>query len=93
MYFKGLVELLDEPGDRFPQRSNLKILRGKTLTKTPTWIKAVVLVEVEGKPQLRLCGWQRKKEGEWRLSQKFNISRAYAIKISEILEAYAHEWQ
>jgi hypothetical protein len=92
VYFKGLTELLDEAGDGFPQRSNLKILCGKTLAKTPTWIKAVVLVEVAGKPQLRLCGWQRRKDGEWRLAQKFNVARAYAIKVAEILEAYAHEW-
>lgn len=92
VYFKGLSELLNEPGDAFPKRSELRILCGKTLTKTPTWIKAVVLVEVAGKPQLRLCGWRRQKEGEWRLSQKFNIARAYATKVAEILEAYAHGW-
>ncbi|MFX1563820.1 MAG: hypothetical protein ACFFDP_11010 [Promethearchaeota archaeon] len=92
MYFKGLSELLNESGDTFPQRSKLKILRGRTLTRTPTWIKAAVLVEVAGKPQLRLCGWQLRKEGEWRLTQKFNIKQSYANKVAEILEAYAQGW-
>ena len=83
--------MLDEPGDTFPKRSKLEITRGKTLAKTPTWHKAAVLVEVGGKWQLRLLGWQLNKEGEWRLRQKFNISQGYAAQLAEILESFAME--
>lgn len=92
MYFKGLTELLNEPGDVFPKRSELVILRGKTLAKTPTWHKAAVLVKVGEKQQLRLYGWQRTKTGEWRVRQKFNIAKSYAPTIGEILEAFAQGW-
>ncbi|MFW9934895.1 MAG: hypothetical protein ACFFDU_05255 [Candidatus Thorarchaeota archaeon] len=92
VYFKGLSTLLDEPGETFPRRSDLKILRGKTLTKTPTWHKAIILVQLSKGHQLRLVGWQLNKKGEWRLRQKFNISRGYALNISEVCEAYANEW-
>ncbi len=93
MYFKGLKTLLDEPGDLFPQRSNLTILCGKTLTKTPRWHKAIVLIEQKSGSQLRLVGWQRNKEGEWRMRQKFNIARGYALLIAEACEAYANRWE
>lgn len=92
MYFKGLNELLDELGEKFPKRSELTILRGKTLTRTPTWHKAVVLVEVGEKQQLRLYGWQRTKDGEWRVRQKFNIAKGYAFALAEVCEAYAQAW-
>ena len=93
VYFKGLSTLLDEPGESFPKRSELKILRGKTLTKTPSWHKAIVLVELKKGQQLRLVGWQRNKEGEWRMRQKFNIAKGYALEIAETCEAYANEWE
>lgn len=93
VYFKGLSTLLDEPGDSFPRRSELKILRGRTLTKTPSWHKAIVLVELAKGRQLRLIGWQLNKEGEWRMRQKFNISKGYALNIAEICEAYANDWE
>jgi len=92
LYFKGLSTLLDESGDSFPRRSALKILRGKTLTKTPSWHKAIVLVELTKGSQLRLVGWQLNKDGEWRMRQKFNISKGYALNIAEVCEAFANEW-
>ena len=93
MYFKGLETLLDESGDTFPRRSELKILRGKTLTKTPSWHKAIVLVELAKGRQLRLVGWQLNKEGEWRMRQKFNIAKGYAYTIAEVCEAYGQAWE
>jgi len=88
---KSLTELLDEPGDAFPRRSSIKIVCGKTLVKTSKWHKAVVLAEVDNKRQLRLCGWQETTDGEWRFRQKFNISKGYAARLSEILDAFATE--
>ncbi|MFW9830977.1 MAG: hypothetical protein ACFFD8_04320 [Candidatus Thorarchaeota archaeon] len=93
MYFKSVDALLDEPGDSFPRRSELKIIRGKTLTKTPSWHKAIVLVELAKGRQLRLVGWQRNKEGDWRMRQKFNIAKSYAFIIAEVCEAYGQAWE
>ena len=64
---------------------------GKTLAKTPNWLKAAVLVDVGEKHQIRLCGWQLNKEGEWRLRQKFNVSKGFAAKVSLILDTFATE--
>jgi hypothetical protein len=93
LFFKGLSTLLDESGDSFPRRSDLKIIRGKTLTKTPNWHKAIVLVERAKGRQLRMVGWQLNKEGEWRMRQKFNISKGYALTVAQVCEAYANEWE
>lgn len=93
MYFKGLATMLDEPGKAFPSRSELKIIRGKTLTKTPSWHKAIVLIEQESGRRLRLVGWQRNKEGDWRIRQKFNIAKGYALEIAAACEAYANDWE
>lgn len=93
MYFKGLATLLDESGESFPSRSELKIIRGKTLTKTPSWHKAIVLIEQDVGQRLRLVGWQRNKDGEWRIRQKFNIAKGYALEIAAACEAYANDWQ
>ena len=93
MYFKGLTALLDEAGETFPSRSELTIIRGKTLTKTPSWHKAIVLIEQETGQRLRLVGWQRNKEGEWRIRQKFNIAKGYALDIASACEAYAIDWE
>ena len=91
MYRRTLVELLNEPGDTFPSRSSIEIISGKTLARTGSWHKAIVLVRSGEKRQLRLYGWQRNKDGEWRVRQKFNISKGYAAKISEILDSFATE--
>jgi hypothetical protein len=86
-----LRNLLDQAGDKFPRRSELKIVCGKVLARTGTWLKAAVLVRVGDTDQLRLCGWQLNQEGEWRLRQKFNISKSYAAKVSLILDTFATE--
>lgn len=91
MFRQNLKDLLDESPDSFPKRSNIKMLAGKTLTRTPKWHKAIVLVSIGEKAQLRLFGWRKNKEGEWRIAQKFNISKGYAAKISEILDAFVME--
>ena len=86
-----LAELLPEQGDTFPRRSSIEIISGKTLAKTGSWHKAIVLAKTGDRMQLRLYGWQKNKDGEWRVRQKFNISKRYAAKVSEILDAFATE--
>ena len=81
-----LKELLPET-EGFPTGQGIKVLRGKTLTKTPQWLKAIVLTESRGKEQIRLYGWQ-KIEGEYKVRQKFNISHGYSDKVAEILMAF-----
>ena len=89
MYQRTLEELLNEPGDSFPKRSEkITIISGRTLTKTQNWHKAIVLVVINEKKQLRLYGWRKNKDGQWRVGQNFNISKGYAAKISEILDAF-----
>ena len=85
-----LKSLLPET-EGFPVGSGLKVLRGKTLTKTTSWWKAVVLVETSGKKQVRLYGWQKNKEGVYKVRQKFNISRGYSTRLARVLKAFALE--
>ncbi|MFW9990486.1 MAG: hypothetical protein ACFFD4_00360 [Candidatus Odinarchaeota archaeon] len=75
----------------FPVGSGVNIIRGKILTKTTSWLKAVVLVETGGKKQIRLYGWQKDKEGNYKVRQKFNISKGYSISLARILKAFALE--
>jgi hypothetical protein len=81
-----LIELLPET-EGFPTGTGIKVIRGKTLAKTPTWLKAILLVEVRGKPQIRLYGWQN-IEGEYKVRQKFNISHGYSADLAEVLMAF-----
>jgi len=81
-----LKELLPET-EGFPTGKGIKVIRGKTLTKTPSWLKAILLVENRGKEQVRLYGWQL-VDGTYKVRQKFNISHGYSADIAEILMAF-----
>ena len=72
----------------YPVGEGIKVLRGKTLAKTAQWLKALLLVEIQGKKQLRFYGWQKNKEGEYKNRQKFNVSKGYAGTIAEIMLAF-----
>ncbi len=91
IYTKSLNEVLVESGDDFNVGQGIEAIRGKTLTRTPTWLKAAVLVRVREKHQLRLYGWQKNKEGKWKVRQKFNISKGYAADLSEIIDLFSVE--
>jgi len=82
-----LFQLLKE-GIEFPTGQGIKVIRGKTLAKTSAWWKAILLVEVGDKLQLRLYGWQKDKEGVYKVRQKFNISKGYAGKLGDIFAAF-----
>lgn len=85
---KELEKLLPETDPKaFPTGTGIKVIRGKVLAKTPTWLKAIVLVESQGKKQLRFYGWQKKNE-EYKVRQKFNVSHGYSADIAEIMMAF-----
>ena len=52
-----LIEMLPET-EGFPTGDGIKVIRGKTLTKTPKWLKAILLIETRGKSQIRLYGYR-----------------------------------
>ncbi len=83
----NIEEMLPET-EGFPTGSGIKIIRGKTLAKTGSWLKAVLLVQSGDKKQIRLYGWQKNKEGEYKVRQKFNISKGYSVRLAEILIAF-----
>ncbi len=72
----------------FPLGEGIKVIGGKTLAKTGSWLKAIILVEVGEKKQLRFYGWQKNKEGIYKVRQKFNVSKGYAAKVGEIMFAF-----
>lgn len=89
---KAFKVLLNENGSVFPSRSN--VVGGRTLFKTGNWWKAILLVRVERKSgikyQIRLYGWQKNKNGEYKQRQKFNMSRSkYLAVIIDILRQYS----
>ncbi len=86
-----LKELLPEDSKNFPVGEGVQVIRGRTLTRTGDWFKAIVLVDSQGKKQIRLYGWQRNKEGVYKTRQKFNISPGYASIVKDILEAFSSE--
>ena len=83
------MELLDDNTEEFPVSSTIKVLAGKRLAKTSNWLKAICLTESAGRKQIRLYGWQKNKEGVWKVRQKFNISKGYAAKLSLIFQAFS----
>ena len=86
----SLHELLTDDIEEFPVSKTIKVVAGKRLAKTASWLKAIVLVETGGgKHQIRLYGWQKNKAGEWKVRQKFNISKGYADKLSQICLAFS----
>ena len=87
-----LKELLPEGPENFPVGEGVNVLCGRTLTRMGAWHKAIVLVaDNRGKKQIRLYGWQKNKEGEFKMRQKFNISPGYANIIKEVLETFSGE--
>lgn len=86
----GLKEMLTDPIEEFPVSSTIKLVAAKRLAKTAQWLKAICLVETGGgKHQIRLYGWQKNKEGVWKVRQKFNISKGYSEKLSQIFHAFS----
>ena len=93
--FALLKQLLNEEGKTFPPK--LEVVCGKTLVKTGTWWKAILLVKVKygekEKYQLRLYGWQwSKKDNRYKNRQKFNISPArYLGEVISALQVFMQE--
>lgn len=88
-----LSEYLDEDGDKFPVKSPIKAIRGKTLVKTNKWWKALVLVETGTKrTQLRLYGWRKDEKNDFKVDQKFNISPSYSDRVAEALIYFKDEF-
>jgi hypothetical protein len=94
---QALLEILLPHGpSKFPTPGQgIEILRGRLLTQTPTWKKAIVWVRVtyrgQTQQQLRLIGWARNKQGQWKVRQKFNISPArYAMDLIDVLQGLLH---
>ena len=90
---QSLLEVLLPDGpEKFPTPGRgIEIIRGRMLTETPAWKKAMVWVRVtyqgSTKQQLRLIGWQKNKQGQWKVRQKFNISPAgYAMDLIDVLQ-------
>ncbi len=86
----NLKDLLTDPIEEFPVSKTLKLVAAKKLAKTSSWLKAICLIELaDGKHQVRLYGWQKNKAGEWKVRQKFNISKGYSEKLSRIFHAFS----
>lgn len=82
------LEKLLPQTEGFPTGTGITVLRGKVLSKTPQWLKAILLVETGNKKQIRFYGWQKNKEGDYKVRQKFNVSRGYAGVVAEIMLAF-----
>ena len=84
-----LKDLMPESPERFPVGEGVNVIRGRTLTQMGDWHKAIVLIDTRGKKQVRLYGWHKNKQGEYKVRQKFNISPGYANIIKDILDEFA----
>jgi len=94
--FKIIRSLLPEDGKKFPVGKGVNAICGKTLAKTNSWWKVVLLVKTKfgdtEKYQLRLYGWQKNKEGVYKVRQKFNVSISpYISDIIDILQIFVQE--
>ena len=80
----------------FPVGKGVKVICGKTLSKTNRWWKVVLLVKIKfgdkESYQTRLYGWQKNKEGIYKLRQKFNVSASkYIGDLINILRVFIEE--
>jgi len=96
MDFKAIKALLNERGEKFPVGKGVNVECGRSFSKTGTWWKAVLLVKVRygktEKYQLRLYGWQRNKEGIYKLRQKYNISASpYVSQLINAIRLFVEE--
>jgi hypothetical protein len=94
--YKIIISLLPEGGEKFPVGKGIEIVRGKTLSRTNKWWKAILLIKTkrakEEKYQLRLYAWQKNKKNEYKVRQKFNISLArYLGDVIDILQMFVLE--
>ena len=94
--FEIIRSLLPEDGKNFPIGEGVNAICGKTLSKTNQWWKAVLLVKIKvgknEKYQLRLYGWQKNKEGIYKVRQKFNISPSkYTGDLIDIFQTFTEE--
>lgn len=90
--YEILKQLLTEGGSIFPAK--VDVICGRTLAKTKTWWKAILLVKLRNnKYQLRLYGWQwNSKKKEYSQRQKFNLSASkYLVDIVFFLQAFIQD--
>ena len=86
---ENLSTLLPEAPKAFPVQDGITVLRGRTLTTTPSgWRKAIAEVSTGNKRQIRFFGWQKNKEGQYKKRQKFNVSPGYVDILVQVLEAF-----
>jgi len=93
--FKFTKQLLDKIKE-YPANEEIKVIAGKTLTKSNKWWKAVLLVELgfgdRKQYQIRLYGWKKNQQGEYKVKQKFNVSSAlYLGELINIFYAFAED--
>lgn len=90
--YEILRQFLNEEGSSFP--AQLDVECGKTLAKTKTWWKAILLIKLKnGRHQLRLYGWRwSEKKNRYTQQQKFNISTSrYLADIVFYLKAFVQD--
>lgn len=86
---ESLGILLNEAPEAFPVQDGITVLRGRTLTTTPSgWRKAITEVSTGNKRQIRFFGWQKNQAGQYKKRQKFNVSPGYVDTLVQVLEAF-----
>ncbi len=86
---RGLRAVFPEPPSTFPANKwkSTKLLGGKTLVRTGSWHKAILLTENDSGIQLKFYAWvKRKKTGEWKAQQWFSLSPGTIDRVLEILD-------
>lgn len=94
--YRITTELLNESPDSFPVGQGVDVIGGKTISKTRNWWKAILLVKTRfgsrEQHQIRLYGWQKNKNDEYKLRQKYNISATASIGyLIDVLQMFTEE--
>lgn len=81
--------LFPEPPSTFPVNKwkKTRLVAGKTLVRTSTWHKAVLLTEGSSGVQLRFYGWVKKRDGGWKAQQWYTLSLGSIERVLELLDS------
>lgn len=87
---KAVRALFPEPPSTFPVNKwkRTKLVSGKTLVRTSSWHKAILLTEGGSGVQLRFYAWVKKHAGGWKAQQWFFLSPGTVDRVLEILDEF-----
>ena len=84
---------VEEVGEVYPVVEGVKVIRGETIYKTPTWWMAALLTERFNRREVAVYRWKKKRgQDKWSRKQKLSIAnRKHWEKVKQIVDVLLDE--